>query len=159
MFWEFGCLISWAWRFATSIFDGVSLGIFATLLSGVVVYAVRQHYERRKLEKALRTELEHMTGLEECADSLERSSSPLNPDEVPPGQSISTSVYDANAARLGLLNSEDLTEVVEFYSKLARYKAVMDSVRSGEVLEADEDDLCDSIGEVESKRQTLIKEL
>lgn len=159
MYGQIGSIVNGIWQFTTSLLGGVSLGIFATLLSGVLVYAIRQHYERRKLEKALRTELEHMTGLEECADSLERSSPPTNPDEVPPGKSISTSVYDANAARLGLLDSEDLTEVVEFYSKLARYKGIMDSVRSGEVLEADENDLCDSISEVESKRQTLIDEL
>ena len=151
--------LSGGWSFLTGILQGVSLGIFATLLSGVVVYAVRQRHERLKLEKALRTELEHMSGLEECADSLNRSSPPINADEVPPGKSISTSVYDANAARLGLLKSEDLTEVVEFYSKLVRYKGIMDSIRSDNVLEADENDLCDSISDVESKRQTLINEL
>lgn len=145
--------------FLAGIFQGVSLGIFATLLSGVIVYLFRQHWERKKLKKALKTELEHMSGLEECADSLDRASLPLNEDEIPPGDSISTAVYDGNAARLGLLKSDELTDVVEFYSELVRYKGIMNSLRDGDVPEADESDLHDSIGEVEEKRKDLIDNL
>lgn len=141
------------------------MSVAGTLLSGgLVAYAARQVWSGHKLKKALKTEIESMKGLENCKNSMNSrqsppSDKPLSPSDVPPEGSIPTTIYEANVGRLGLLRRGDLQKIVKFYSDVLRYKSTITAVRSGEdIPEPDQDDLYDSIAELESRRQSLFGE-
>ncbi len=102
-----------------------------------------------------------MKGLENCKNSMNSrksppSDKPLSPSDVPPAGSIPTTIYESNVGQLGLLCRQDLTDVVEFYSDVLRYKAIITAVRSGEdIPEPDQKDLYDSISSLEHRRRSL----
>lgn len=141
------------------------VSIAVTLLSGgIVAYGIRQFWSGYKLKKALKSEIHSMKGLENCMNSMvsrqtSPSNKPLTPSDVPPVGSIPTNIYEANIGQLGLLRRGDLSKIVEFYSDVLRYKAIIASVRAGEdIPEADENDFYTSIQSLEERRQSLFGE-
>lgn len=146
--------------------DSTLVGIFASVGAALIVYTARQGWERRKLRKALLTEVEEMKGIQRCANRMEEiskdpSSRTLQPDDVPSPDSIPTIMYENNAGQIGLLGSffrtEVLEEVVEFYSEVARYKSIIADVRKEEASVADQENLYDNISEIATKRNEIIK--
>ncbi len=106
-----------------------------------------------------------MNGIKKCADqmdgiSTDPSSRPLQPDDVPAPNSIPTVVYENNTGQIGLLgsffNTKELEEVVEFYSKVMRYKSIIEDVRNEEVSDADQEDLYDDIEDISLRRNQII---
>lgn len=141
------------------------LPIAATLLSGgLAVYIARQLWERRKLRTALKAEIQSMNGLETCSAALQSrtrspSNEPLKPSEVPPSGTIPTMIYESNINRLGLLKSDELADIVEFYSQVLHHKAIIDAIRQDEnVPEPDQEDLYDSVTTLEVHRQQLFSD-
>jgi hypothetical protein len=54
------------------------------------------------------------------------------------------------------LKSDELEKIVRFYTDVLYYKSIMDDIRSGQhVPEPDQNDLYDSISELEERRQAL----
>jgi hypothetical protein len=162
-----------------SIFAGVAV----SFLSAVLVYSARQIWEKKKLHRALLTEVEEMEGIEICANQMERIDSPptrqLSADDVPAEDAISTTVYQNTASRIGLLGGrwrgDELKGVVRFYSKALRYKSIIRSVNelgritpeeesekdNGEetipVSDNDQEDLYNKIGKLSDVRDEIIR--
>lgn len=121
------------------------VGVAVSFLSAVLIYIVRQSWERRKLHKALLTEVEAMEGIDICAEQMQRIDPPparqLTADDVPAAGSIPTSVYEGSSSRLGLLGSPirraELAGVVKFYSKVLRYKSIIQKIGDSRAEEAD----------------------
>lgn len=157
-----------------SLFGGVAV----SFLSAILVYSARQVWEKRKLRRALLTEINEMEGIETCADQMERNDPPpgrqIYPDDVPAVNSIPTTVYRSTAGRIGLLGgilgSNDLEGVVKFYSKVIRYKSIMrmindkgvSSLEEGEdapnsipVSDNDQQDLYNNIGALSEVRDRI----
>lgn len=139
--------------------------IAATVVgSGVGAYLLRQLVERVKLKKALKSEIQRMEGLKKCANSMSDRNKPsastdIAPKEVPQEGSIPTRVYENNLQRLGLLSSDEINKIVDFYSDVLRYKSTMSRIRKGEdVPEPDQNSLYEDINGVEKKRQGLFGE-
>lgn len=142
------------------------VGVFASFASAMIVYAARQFWERKKLRRALLTEVEQMEGLEECANQMNRIDPPprreLQPDDVPAGGTIPTVIYESNAGNIGLLKGtlgkDELESVVSFYSKVLRYKSIINDIRAdGKTSHADQEDLYDSIDEIASQRAQIME--
>ncbi|OIB56146.1 hypothetical protein BBD46_19250 [Natrialba sp. SSL1] len=132
----------------------------------MIVYAARQSWERKKLRRALLTEVKQMEGLEECADQMDRIDPPpgrqIQPDDVPAAGTIPTVVYESNAGKIGLLKGilgkNELEPVVRFYSKVLRYKSIINDIREdGKTSHADQEDLHDSINEISEMRTDIIE--
>ncbi len=117
---------------------GVSLlsilgGVAVSFGSAILVYVARQVWERKKLERALLTEVEEMDGIKDCAAQMSRIAAPpgrqLRPDDVPTSDSIPTTVYRNSTSKIGLMGGfrrgEELRGVVRFYSKVLRYKSII----------------------------------
>lgn len=144
---------------------GVIVGVLITFLAGISVYFVRQLVERLKLRKALQVEIQQMSGIKQCAESMQRinfqpSSRNLQPDEVPPAGAIPTVVYESNAGRLGLLSASELNDIVAFYSKVLHYKAIIAAVRREEgVPNPDQKDLYNSIGDLQEQRNGITSDV
>jgi hypothetical protein len=75
-------------------------------------------------------------------------------------------VYESSAINIGLLGGlintlrgrTDLENAVRFYSKVLRYKAIINSISNGEdVSNTDQEDLYDAIGDLEQWRQRIIE--
>jgi len=102
-----------------------------------------------------------MKGLETCSTAMQSrtrspSNEPLKPSEVPPSGTIPTMIYESNIGRLGLLKSDELTDIVQFYSQILHHKAIINAIRQDEnVPEPDQEDLYDSITTLEQQRQHL----
>ncbi|WP_439026085.1 hypothetical protein [Haloarchaeobius sp. DT45] len=147
--------------------DSTVVGVLVSFLAAVLVYAAKQNWERRKLKRALVTEIQEMEGIESCAKQMNRVSSPptrqLSEDDVPSPGSIPTTIYESNALDIGLLggfsnDDSELVEFVELYSQVLRYKAIIADIRSGgETSNSDQEDLYDNIGDVSEKRDDLLE--
>jgi hypothetical protein len=150
--------------------NSTAVGIVVTFVSALLVYSARQFWEKRKLKRALLTEVKHMKGIKECAKQMERIDEPpgrqLRPEDVPAGDSIPTVVYEQSALKIGLLGSvlnrfrdnSELENAVKFYSQVLRYKAIINSISSGEeVSNTDQEDLYDSIEDVAATRNRIIE--
>jgi len=144
--------------------DSTLIGVFASVFAALLVYFARQWWEKRKLRKALLTEVSQMKGLKNCADRMaeisnDPSSRPLQPDDVPAPNSIPTVVYENNTGRIGLLGSfcgtSELTNAVEFYSKVIRYKSIISDIRNEEASNSDQEDLYDNISDLSEKRNNI----
>lgn len=159
------------------------VGVAVSFLSAILVYSARQIWEKKKLHRALLTEVKEMDGIEICADQMERISPPparqLSADDVPAENSIPTTVYSSTASRIGLLGGRfggnELKGVVKFYSKVLRYKSIIREIGSqGRIVEAnnaggdnggntmpisdsDQEDLYNKIGKLSSVRNKIIR--
>lgn len=68
-------------------------------------------------------------------------------------------IYESNINRLGLLKSDELADIVEFYSQVLHHKAIIDAIRQDEnVPEPDQEDLYDSVTTLEVHRQQLFSD-
>jgi len=139
--------------------------IAATLFSGGVgAYLVRQLVERIKLTRSLRNEISGMRGLELCSNAMSSrdrkpSEEPLQPSEIPSPGTIPTQIYESNVARIGLLKSDDMEEIIDFYTEVIYYKSLMEDLRNGnDVPEPDQVEFYDSISDLSNKRKTLFGE-
>jgi hypothetical protein len=155
------------------------VGVGVSFLSAVLVYTVRQIWERRKLHKALITEVEAMEGIKKCAEQMNRIDPPpnrqLSPDDVPAAGSIPTTVYRQSSSKIGLLGGpirrKELKGVVKFYSKVNRYKSIIEKVGEGRggqnevrnsterispVSDSDQEDLYEQIPELSEVRDDII---
>lgn len=146
---------------------GLIAGIAVSFVAAVLVYVVRQYWEGEKLRKALVKEVGQMEGIENCADHVEGrddpSVRPFRPKDVPAAGSIPTIVYKKSALKLGLLGGllgrHELEDAVDFYSKVMRYKSIIERISSGaEVSDPDQEDLYDSIEELSDDRNKIIEE-
>ncbi|AGB39349.1 hypothetical protein [Natronococcus occultus] len=159
------------------------VGVGVSFLSAILVYSARQVWEKKKLHRALLTEVEAMEGIEICADQMERIDSPparqLSADDVPAEDSIPTTVYSTTASRIGLLGGriggDELTGVVKFYSKVLRYKSIIKEIGSHgrpvstsndengnggvsiPVSDSDQEDLYNNIGSLSKVRNRIIQ--
>lgn len=143
------------------------LRIAATVLTGgLITYLVRQLIERRKLKKALKSEIRQMHGINTCKTTMESRKKPstssgdyLLAKEVPPPESIPTLVFEKNIGNIGLLKSDEIQNIVEFYTKVLSYKGIISSIRAGEdVPEADQNELWEEIETLARDRETLFDE-
>lgn len=162
---------------STSTLVSVLAGILVSFLSALLVYFSRQWWEKKKLQRALWTEVEEMHGIETAANQMERIGSPpsrqLTPDDVPDEQSIPTTVYKTNASRLGLLSgfrgSSELKGAVRFYSKVMRHRSIIqrisrqnlgdDSEQSEmSVSDSDQEYLYNNIGDLNDVRKQIYEQ-
>lgn len=147
--------------------DSTVVGVLLSVLSAVLIYSVRQVWEKHKLKRALLTEVEQMTGIEACAEHLETVNEPpgrqLNPNDMPASGSIPTTVYESSAGKIGLLGSlvrgnSELQNAVEFYSEVLRYKSIMNNISDGnDVPHNDQEDLYDNISDLAENRKWIIQ--
>ncbi len=146
--------------------DSTLVGVLVSFLSASLVYVFRQYWEKRKLKRALVTEVSQMEGLKECADQMDRIDEPperpLQPDDVPAVGSIPTSVYEGSTVKIGLLGGlvgqGELNGVVNFYSRVQRHKGIVEKVSSDEdVADTDQEDLYDDIRGLNEKRNRIVK--
>ena len=150
--------------------DSTIIGVIVSFLSAILVYFARQLWEKHKLKRALLTEIDQMDGIKDCADQMDRVRQPpgrqLRSDDVPAAHSIPTVVYESSAINIGLLGGlintlrgrTDLENAVRFYSKVLRYKAIINSISNDEdVSNTDQEDLYDAIGGLEQWRQRIIE--
>lgn len=146
----------------------ILLGVFVSFSSAILIYIVRQYWERKKLYRALLTEVEEMDGLELCANQMGRIDPPpnrkLKPSDVPTEDSIPTTVYENTASKIGLLagiRRNELKGTVQFYSKILRYKSIIQKINHQEssdssVSNNDQEDLYNKIGHLNTVRERII---
>ncbi|UTF52787.1 hypothetical protein [Natronosalvus rutilus] len=143
------------------------LRIAVTVLSGgLATYLVRQQVERKKLLRALKSEIRGMSGIETCKDTMNARGKPsastedyLKPKEMPPTESIPTLVFESNVDNIGLLKPNDIQKIVGFYTKVLNYKGIISSVRSGDSIpEVDQNELWDEIEDLADDRNSLFGE-
>jgi hypothetical protein len=150
-----------------------AVGNVALLIASVIgvvgsflLYLKRRYDSRKKLKRALATELRGMEQIPEIANNLQSLSnappeSRLSASSVPPAETFPTTVYEENASDLGLLSEEDLNEVVEFYSELLQHKGTIEGVRNDpeEVPMPDHQKIVDEFPDLVDKRDSLHRQL
>ncbi|KAB1185674.1 MULTISPECIES: hypothetical protein [Haloferax] len=155
---------------SASLPDSTIIGVAASFVSAFLVYSARQVWERKKLKRALLTEVGQMTGITDCANQMARLSKrppgrQLQPDDMPSPDSIPTTVYEASAVNIGLLGGvfrgSELENAVDFYSKVTKYKGVIQRISesenvSEEIPDTVQEDLYDNIGELEETRAEIV---
>lgn len=147
--------------------DSTLIGVMVSFVSAGLVYIFRQWWEKRKLKRALLTEVEQMDGLKECSKQMSRVGEPperpIVSDDVPAPDSIPTSVYEQSTIKIGLLGGllgqQELKGAVRFYSQALRYKGIIRKISDGkDVSDTDQEDLYDEISGLEDTRQQIIKD-
>lgn len=151
----------------SGIETGAILGFFATLLSSFGLLYLRRKHRRNRLRRAMIVELEKQD-LERIVESLQTDGTrdvdtedsekyPVDPSDLPPADSIPTSIYEGNTGNLGTLPAEEVSEVVEYYSTLLTLKSIIRAIRSDEsVLSADKKELHEKLPDLESDKVQLI---
>jgi hypothetical protein len=154
------------------VFDlqvGAILGFAATLIGSFGVWHLSKHNRKKRLRKALVAELNHQE-LGRIVESLEtdgpvgfeegQSDYEVEASELPPAGALPTTVYQSNVGNLGELPSDEVEDVVEYYSSLEAQKAIIQAIRNdGEVLSADKRDLHDEMPQLSSDRDDLVTKL
>lgn len=154
------------------VFDlqvGAVLGFAATLIASFGVWYLSKRNRKKRLRKALVAELSHQElgriveslGIEGPVDSEEgQSEYEVEGSELPPAGAFPTTVYQSNAGNLGELPSDEVEDVVEYYSSLESQKAIIQAIRNNEeVLSADKRDLHNEMPELSSDRDKLVIKL
>ncbi|WP_152419115.1 hypothetical protein [Natrinema gari] len=154
----------------SGIGTGAILGFVATLLSSFGLLYLRRKHRRDRLRRAIIAELEKQD-LERIVESLQMDETtdidtedseeyPVRPSDLPPADSIPTSIYEGNTGNLGTLPEKEVSEVVEYYSSLLALKSIIQAVRNEEsVLSADKKELHDELPNLESDRKELLTSL
>lgn len=152
-------------RVLSSIEQGAIIGFFAALLSSFGLFYFRRKHRRNCLRSAILTELEEQD-LKRIINSLEANTEidsdteedyPIEPSDLPPADSIPTSIYEENAGNIGRLPKKETEEVVEYYTELLAQKSIIRAIRNGEtVLSADKKELHERLPEMESNRTQLV---
>lgn len=93
--------------------SGTFLGLFIPASAGVLgsfaLYKKRQRDERRRLRKAIKSELEGMEFFKNWPESVGKT--------VPKYDVLATTLYERNADSLGILSDEENERIVEFYTR------------------------------------------
>lgn len=107
----------------TSVLVGAGAAIFGAAFGAVVQERLRTRKRRRNLRVALKAELDSMIALEqlELPDEVETA------EELgmPGYDMLPTTVFDANAADIGLLSKPEVKEITTFYSSSYTTKSQM----------------------------------
>ena len=89
-------------------------------------------------------------------ESRESNEYEVETSDLPPADSIPTVIYQSNASNIGELPSEEVDDIVDYYSALQTQKATIEAIRNeDEVLTADKRDLHQGIPDLNSKRNDL----
>jgi len=144
--------------------DSTAVGVVLSIIAAIVVYSIRQYWEKKKLKRALIQEVSQMEGIEKCANHMEQIDPPahdISPDDVPAAASIPTTVYESSAQKIGLLggllSGEELEQAIEFYSEVLRYRGIIAKIGDGQdVSDSDLEDLYDSISDLAERRSEII---
>ena len=130
------------------------------------LYIKRRRDSRRKLKRALVTELNGMENLQDTADTLnslsERPpSARISSSKVPPAESFSTTVYVENSTNLGLLSDDNLEGVVAFYTELNKHKQIIQGIREDPegVPMPDHQTLYEDFTDLPDQRTALLEQL
>lgn len=154
----------------SGIETGAVLGFFATLLSSFGLLYLRRKHHRDRLRRAIIAELEKQD-LERIVESLQTDGTgdvdtedsedyPVDPSDLPPADSVPSSIYEGNAGNLGTLPAEEVSEVVEYYSSLLTLKSIIRAIRNEQsVLSADKKELHEELPDLESDRNQLLTTL
>jgi hypothetical protein len=146
---------------------GAILGFVATLLSSFGLLYLRRKLRRDRLRRAIIAELKKQD-LEQIVESLQTDEIGdvdtedsedyrVNPSDLPPADSIPTSIYEGNTGNLGTLPAEEVSVVVEYYSTLLTLKSIIRAIRNDEtVLSADKKELYEELPGLESDRSQLL---
>lgn len=154
------------------VFDlqvGAVLGFAATLIGSFGVWYISKRNRKKRLRKALVAELKHQE-LGRIVESLEtdgpvdseggQSEYEVEGSELPPAGALPTTVYQSNAGNLGELPSDEVEDVVEYYSSLKAQKAIILAIRNNEeILSADKRDLHNEMPQLSSDRDDLVSKL
>lgn len=149
---------------------GTWLGFIVTVATTLGALQVRRRHRKTKLRRALIAELEQqdlhrvinaVNASNAAVPPGESGESPeLDPAELPPAGTLPTQIYASNAANLGLLSEEEVTDIVEYYSALLTQKAIIQAIRSGgDAVAADQKELCNTVPDLEEDRSGLVETL
>lgn len=148
---------------------GALLGFSATLLAAFGVWYLDKRNRRKRLRKALIAELEKQDErFGRIVESLEADSAvgsddngyEVEPSDLPPADSLPTTIYESNASNLGELSSEEVEAVVNYYATLQTQKATIRAIREDEImLTADKKDLHEDMPKLDRSRDNLISTL
>lgn len=138
------------------------LGVFGSYF----LYTKRRADSRNSLRRALAQELYQLEQINDASQNLQNlSNGPpgnrLSSSSVPPSEVFPTTVYEANAANLGLLPDQELEKVVDFYTTLLQHKGIIQGIRDGnrDVPMPDHEKIVDEFPELVEKRETLLQSL
>lgn len=155
--------------FAFNLQIGAILGFAATLFGSFGVWYLSKWNRKKRLRKALVAELNQQE-LERIVESLEtdgpidskdgQSEYEIEGAELPPAGTLPTTMYQSNAGNLGELPSDEIEDVVEYYSSLESQKAIIEAIRNNEeIISADKRDLHNDMPDLRSDRDALITKL
>jgi len=150
-----------------NIQNGAILGFAATLIASFGVWYLSRLNRRNRLRRAIVAEIQKQEEqIGKIVESLD-TDGPVGEDEdakryeveasdLPPAGSIPTVIYQENASNLGELPSNEVDDVVDYYSALQTQKATIEAIRNEEqVLTADKRDLHQDMPSLDSKRIEL----
>lgn len=154
----------------TDVSLGTWIGFVVTIITTFGLLIIRWWRRRLKLRRSLIAELEQqdLQSVIEPLQSAEATTNtgssqdppPVDPSELPPAGTLPTHIYESNASNLGILSSDEVTDVVEYYSTLLTQKAIIESIRTGgETITPDQKELRDTLPGLEVDRTELIETL
>lgn len=146
---------------------GAVLGFAATLIGSFGVWYLTRLNRRKRLRRAIVAELqkqeekigrivESLDTDGPVAEEAESNEYEITASDLPPAGSIPTGIYQSNASNIGELPSEEVDDIVDYYSALQTQKATIKAIRGDEeVLTADKRDLHEDMPDLDSKRDDL----
>lgn len=154
----------------TDVSLGTWIGFVVTLITTFGLLIIRWWRRRVKLRRSLIAELEQqdLQSVIEPLQSAEATTNaggsqdppPVEPSELPPAGTLPTHIYESKAGNLGILSSDEVTDIVEYYSTLLIQKAIIKSIRTDEdAITADQKELRDTMPGLEDDRTDLIETL
>lgn len=157
--------------FLANLQSGAILGFAATLIGSFGVWYLSRLNRRKRLRRAIVAELQKQEEkIGRIVESLD-TDGPIDEDkesneykieasDLPPSGSIPTVIYQSNASNIGELPSEEVDDIVDYYSALQTQKAIIEAIRNDdEVLTADKRDLHQDMPDLDSKRNDLKNKL
>lgn len=154
----------------TDVSLGTWIGFVVTLITTFGLLLIRWWRRRVKLRRSLIAELEQQD-LQSVIEPLQSAETTTNagglqdppsvePSELPPAGTLPTHIYESNAGNLGILSSEEVTDIVEYYSTLLTQKVIIEFIRTDEdAITADQKELRDTMPGLEDDRTDLIATL
>lgn len=153
--------------FSANLQLGAILGFAATLIGSFGVWYLSRLNRRKRLRRAIVAELQKQEKImgrilesldtdDPIDESRESNEYEVETSDLPPADSIPTVIYQSNASNIGELPSEEVDDIVDYYSALQTQKATIEAIRNeDEVLTADKRDLHQGIPDLNSKRNDL----
>lgn len=148
---------------------GTFFGVAATLSVGFGVWYLNKRNLRIRLRRAVVAELKQQEdSIQRMVESLQTRDShdtadegyEVAPSDLPPPGSMPTTIYESNASNLGELPSNEVEDIVSYYSSLQTQKATIVAIRNDEtVVNADKRELHNNMPDIDSDRKSLISKL